>query len=329
MPATKSGLPYCTPWKNYHCEFSNLTLGNGLSEVDRTGIFATRPLTIYVNDDWPCHAPTNEWYQITGTDSGTAVDFLNLADANPLVANRYWIDGVQGTKSSWADTGGGQKGRVIQLKNTDSEIFFADTSMASTKLDLGCSAGVTTAIFTLEPGLHFGRFKDLANNITTGDYYKFKLDYDYIKNIPKVHDGTASCWFELPNNQGDIVYTETLPGNMIGHRGWSISINPIRNVPKKDGADLATSTNYNLGIALEVSNDGGTTWVKDVIFSTDIDLSAIDDYIHHANYNITAASGSVLQGDMYRFRIEFTDATGSAFHKMQVGQYIMMAIMPL
>ena len=71
MPTIRAGLPYCTPWKNYHLGFKQLTENNGgLSDVATTGIFNTRPLTIYINDDWPCHAPMNDWYQITATSSG-------------------------------------------------------------------------------------------------------------------------------------------------------------------------------------------------------------------------------------------------------------------
>ena len=332
MPTIRAGLPYCTPWKNYHLGFKQLTENNGgLSDVATTGIFNTRPLTIYINDDWPCHAPMNDWYQITATSSGGAIDFLNKDNSNPLKSNRYWFDGVKGQKSAWPDTGCGQLGRQLKLKNADNELFFNDTVNQQAVLDLGVlTVDHKTPIFTLEPGLHFGTSKILNAESGTGDKFAFKIDTTYIKNLPKVYDGSATCWFELPAEATDEVYTDPLPANMLGHRGWSLATNPIRFVPKKDGeaVNLMAITNYNLGIILQSRNAGGE-WVDDVALSTDIDPSAIGNHSHHMNYLITGSAGQNIQGEEYRFKIIFNNSPGSAFHKMQRAQYIMMAIVPL
>ena len=87
-----------------------------------------------------------------------------------------------------------------------------------------------------------------------------------LDGIPKIMDGTYTCWYQVPTDAGDTVVTEIIPGG-IANKSMTIMWNANRHVPKRSTA----APNNGQSIFLEGSIDK-VNWFSIAVLIDDIDM---------------------------------------------------------
>jgi hypothetical protein len=347
MPNLGPGLPYATPWRRYQKPFTRLKLGEGIKAEASVGPWdhpsGHAAMDVFVNDDAFCTfaSPIESYRFVMTNDSGG--DFVGASN-NHFKMNRYWIDGVQGTSI------GPRKMRLQKPVNdnnlTGKSVINVATPEAESvyfkKRDTVNRLGNKTELITIEPGLHISFCTNDFYAYADDDYYHFELDYDYIRQLPKVYNGAWTCWIYVPGEAGDFTYTQDLPSEL-NLRPFSVHINPVRYGPKQDFTNItAGAKDFGLTTYL-ISKPKGEDWlgehdiahilgsttsnetVKAITLDTDFSIGDSTD-MHATMHHSVDNAGAERQQDL-RLEITFPDTTiGPA--TMYRGQYIQVVIIP-
>ena len=216
--ADNSGFPHCTPWKNYRYPMTRLTKDKHYRKIDASGQFGhlsgTRELDIWISDDWLFH----------GDALGITYDVVMLHDfggggndgIKSLQFPRIFHDGESGTKTL---TPGSP--HLGLLGSSDNNTYIDVTGSIAETIS---SQGNPQSLYTIIPGLHFGFMSTSSSIYAEDDNFSWVMDSNILNDIPKVMDGTYTCWYKSPTTGGDTVATEPFPSG-IGNKSINISIN--------------------------------------------------------------------------------------------------------
>jgi hypothetical protein len=298
--ADNSGFPYCTKWKNYRYPLTRLKYSIGHKVVD-DGYFDTAPLDIWISDDYFLMDLETE-YVVTMT---AATYDLCKSLKRPTV----FIDGTSGQTEI---TSGGTN-PFIKTSSSDSiQLFDVVSSLASTV----SSTGNNQTLYTIAPGLHFGFTNTSASPFGTGDRSGWVMSESALNGVPKVMDGTYTCWYKLPTDAGDTVVTEMIP-NGIANKSMNIMWNANRHIGKR----ATTAPNCGQSIILQGSVDGAV-WTDIVKLMDDIDTGVTMFTQIHWDSN-------ALDGEDFPFkRLKFEFETGGTEIEYHPHQFIQVNITP-
>ena len=248
--AERSGFPYCTKWKNYRYPLTRLSAG--YTNPTKVGYFDTAPLDIWVSDDYFLMDSTIE-YVVKMTAATNDI-------CKSIKRPRLFTDGGSGQ----AETTSGSANPLFKLDNHDDEVGSLDvvSSLANTI----SSAGNTQSLYTVIPGLHFGFTHTAISEFSTNDAFGWIMESSALDGLPKVMDGTYTCWYKLPLESTDSVLTEIIP-NGIANKSMTIMWNANRHVGKRS----ATSTYNSQSIILQGSSDK-VNWVDIATPMDDINM---------------------------------------------------------
>ena len=314
--ALKTGFPDCTPWKNYRYPLTRLLGRDELDEtryeiVTETGHFdhisgdRRSSLDIWISDDWFLHSDAlSAIYKIVMYHHISADSCKTLQRPNVFVA------GSAGTSTITVDPSAVDP--HFLLGNSDSvTLLDVENSLARTYSKMGARQ----SLYTLIPGLHFG-FRSLSKTgYGDGAEFSWTMKSTALDNIPKVMDGTYTCWFKSPEASGDAVVTEPLPSG-ITSRSFTVALNSKEHTIKRD----ASGTNWGTSLYIEGSIDK-VNWftIRKLIDDSEgtlmqtvqFDSNALDG--HDALYK--------------RIKIEFETGTGSEVG-LHPHQFLELAITP-
>jgi hypothetical protein len=332
--------PYATDWKRYQLPFTRLEEGKGLTGVTGTGELAnaTNGLDVYINDDvfWKQGAFSDIQRHFVMTDDAGG-DFIG-ASANQWTTNKYWLDGTSGATSSrkmrlgTVNNASNASGKaLINVGNPDTDSVYYQ------KRQLLNSRGNNVELITIEPGLHIGFLSEVNTVYASGNKWGFKLDWDYLNNIPRDYNGLWSCWMYVPVSAEDWTVSQNIPTEL-AIRGFSVLINPIQYGPKQEFTDISGLTPKDFGLSWQVVRKmKGEDWITPsgsifanesvVIGQIDKDYSIGSTDFEHASMHLPgAAAGAEREQDM-RLEINFPSIT-LAEATMQAGQYIQVVLSP-
>jgi hypothetical protein len=358
--ANRTGLPYATPWKNYHLPFTELKVRKGLmtESISSTALTAYPP-SIYINDDWVCKVPKSpdSYRMVFDAPISEPSDQGRVGYAGgEWRSNRYWFDGQEGSKNLWPAKGiGTTNGKGLMFArpmkynpHTSSTDWNTKQAINVTAASTNILDGLDTVyvgrqlsedfpqasltkqeIVTIEPGLHIGFTKGMVTEgLGDGDTYEFTLDYDYIAQMAKEKRNTYSCWMWVPNEVDDFTYSDILPANLT-KSNYTLCINPIRSGIKV----VPDDTGYELGFHITIQGSvDGVIWddvlhinnIADGIVALDYDLQLSEPYIYQLN--LANSSGNAWKRLNYQ-RIKFQNLGQTANEcSLQHAQYLMFTI---
>lgn len=311
--ALSTGFPNCTKWKNYRYPLTRLTDGVHFTSSS-TGQFLTTGLDIWINDDWFRFADALTYpCSVTMHQVGSQDD-----ECVSLYRPRVFTDGSAGASTlpqSVRDVEGGDEG-WFKLGNSDTAALLNVMSSSANTIS---SVGNRQSLYTVIPGLHFGFISIEEDVYDDGDYFIWTMNADALSGIPKIMDGTHTCWYQLPTSYGNSVATEPLP-NQIGNKSFNVMWNQTRHISKR--ADVQPNSGQT--IYLEGSNDK-TNWVTITKLANDIDIIASP--MWQVQFDSNAIDGSDLLYKRLRFEYE-EDASPSNEMDFQPYQWIQVNITP-
>jgi len=314
--ALKSGFPDCTPWKNYRYPLTRLFGTDESSSPDYTVLTETGQfdhpsgdrrvsIDVWISDDWFLHADAlSVIYKI--------VMYSGLPDScKTLQRPNVFVDGSAGTSTITVDPSAVDP--HFKLGNSDSNVNIdVENSSASTY----SKEGVQQSLYTLIPGLHFG-FRSTSKTLyANDDEVSWTMENTTLNNIPKIMDGTYTCWFKSPEAAGDAVVTEPLPSG-INNRSFTVALNSKKHSVKKD----ASGTNWGKTLYIEGSIDK-VNWFT---IRKLINDSEIAHTVEMVQFDSNAVDG---HDALYkRIKIEFETGTGSEIG-LHPHQFLELAITP-
>jgi len=326
------GLPFTTGWKNYQLPWTELVDGKGLTNV----INVNCPMNIYVNDDVFFNAPNVNDYAFTMT-SDFGGDQVG-AGASHWRMGRYWIDGTanasySGTakkmKLGSAVDSTGRHGKALYAVNASTQNDYHEAR----QLPNPASPSDMQEVITIEPGLHMGWSGTSATAYANDDKFSFRIDLDYVKQLPKQYNNVWSTWVYLPKDANDITYTDDLPSEL-NELPFTVVVNPIKFGPKQLFSDISMLTAKDYGLTIKLHYQAlGNDWPSfsghtDIItVCDDIDFS-IGQTVHEIAPMHMAAGGTGSQraGKM-RMTLQFP-STHVSEAEMMIGQYVQILIIP-
>ena len=307
--ADNSGFPYCTKWKNYRYPLTRLTRGTHYAIESTSGYFAhpsrTRELDIWISDDWCFH----------GDALGIEYNVVMVNDATgggndgikTIQYPRIFHDNVAGTKT---------------LTPGAPHLGWLGTSDNHNYIDVGSSAAATISsngnaqsLYTVIPGLHFGFMGTTSTGYADDANCAWTMKKEALDGLPKIVDGTYTCWYRSPVTAGDTVATDILPAG-IGNRSINISLNLKRHMVKKSSSDI----NWGATLYLEGSIDK-VNWAS---------ISKLIDDGDDLGPQQVHWDSNALDGNDFpykRIKISF-DATAEDEMTIHPNQWLEMAITP-
>ena len=302
--ADKSGFPDCTPWKNYRYPLTRLTEDTHYTVESGTGAFGIVALDIWASDD----------YFMNG-DCLSAVYKIIMEHQSG-----NFIDGSTG---------------VTDLDSTDvandishATLSYSDTTVlldvVSSNADTLSSAGNPQSLYTIIPGLHFGFTSQSSTTYLADNEFSWSMKdtstiASSLKGIPKLMDGTYTCWYKTPVSAGDTVVTDNLPYILSGNRSFTITWNGARHTAKQSN-DSSSPTSFGVSLWVQGSVDN-SNWVNIRQF--------MDDSDEFMEPHVFTFDSNALDGHDFphkRIKIEFE--TGGSAATMWDHQYIQLAITP-
>ena len=185
------------------------------------------------------------------------------------------------------------------------------------------SEGDPQTLYTIIPGMHFNFTHKTISEFSTDDEYGWTMKSSALDGIPKIMDGTYTCWYQLPTDAGDTVVTEVIPGG-IANKSMTIMWNANRHVAKR------SSTNHNNGqtIYLQGSVDK-TNWVNiatliDDMNMTDTGAGDVQNFMQTAHWDSNASDGD----DFPYKRLKFEFEASSNEVDIHPHQFIQVNIIP-
>lgn len=301
MPSFLSGFPNCTKWKNYRYPLTRLEQGEGYKILTTDeGAFGDKPLDIWISDD----------YFLLDVDTNYGVKMTSSAadKCTTLYRPGVWTGSAVQSESTVGTT---NPHFVVQSTDSISNLDIA-SSQAST---LGRS-GLPQSLYTIAPGLHFGFSNPSTTAYGTGDVFTWAMGAFALEGIPKIMDGTYTCWYKMPIDAGSTVVTEPLPGG-IANKSMNVMWNQARHIGKR----ATTAANSGQSMILQGSSDG-TIWTDVVKLMDDIDTGAT--HITQAHWDSNALDGADLHYKRLKFEFEAT-SNEIDYHP---NQYIQVNIIP-
>jgi|2_EtaG_2_1085320.scaffolds.fasta_scaffold25550_1 hypothetical protein len=305
--ADNSGFPYCTKWKNYRYPLTRLEYSVGHKVVD-DGYFDTKPLDIWISDDYFLMDLETE-YVVTMT---AATNDTCKSLKRPSV----FIDGSSGQ----TETTAGNANPLLKLSTSDTLTNFDVVSSLANTIS---SVGKKQTLYTIAPGLHFGFTNTDISPFALSDRSGWVMSADALNGLPKIMDGTYTCWYKLPTDAGDTVVTEIIP-NGIANKSMNIMWNANRHVPKRS----TTAANNGQSITIQGSIDK-TNWVDVVKLIDDMDMIDtvtldVQNFMQQAQWDSNA-----LDGDDYPYkRLKFEFEASASEVDLHPHQFIQVNITP-
>ena len=302
--ADNSGFPYCTKWKNYRYPLTRLiNLSDYVWDTTDAGYFATKPLDIWISDDYFLMDLVID-YEVTMT-ADASTDVCRLLQRPSIF--------VTGTAGSQSSTTSGATNPLIKISSSDSvQLLDVSSSLASTV----SSEGNPQSLYTIAPGLHFGFTGVTTSPFSTGDVFTWKMKAAALDGLGKVMDGTYTCWYKLPTDAGDTIVTEPFPSG-IGNKSMNIMWNANRHIGKRS----TTAANNGQSIILQGSVDK-TNWVDIVKLVDDIDIQVTP-------MTQVAWDSNALDGKDFPFkRLKFEYESTSNQIELHPHQFIQVNITP-
>ena len=288
--ADNSGFPYCTKWKNYRYPLTRLPqlTGVGYTNSTKSGYFATAPLDIWISDDYFLMDLATEY--VVKMTAGT--NDLCRSLKRPSV----FIDGSSGQ----TEIAAGSANPFFKLSTTESLNLF---DIVGSEANTISSEDNAQTLYTIAPGLHFGFTNTAISDFSTNDEFGWIMDSSGLDNLPKVMDGTYTCWYKLPLESTDTVVTEIIP-NGIANKSMNIMWNANRHVPKRS----STAANNGQSIILQGSVDK-TNWIDIVKLIDDIDVidtgsGDVQNYMQQAQWDSNALDGDDFPYKRLKFEFE-------------------------
>ena len=235
--ADNSGFPHCTKWKNYRYPLTRLlgedenSANPDYNVVTETGHFnhaagdRRQSLDIWISDDWFLHSDAlSATYKIV-------MYHATLQDScKTMQRPRVFIDNVAGSKSSTVDPSSDEP--FFLLAGTDG-VTYLNVSNSSASTISKSPPGISQSLYTIIPGLHFGFRSTSTTGYANDDEFSWTMNESALDGLPKVMDGTYTCWYKSPEAAGDTVVTEPLPSD-IGNRSFNVFWNSNRHFVKRD-----------------------------------------------------------------------------------------------
>ena len=306
--ADKSGFPDCTKWKNYRYPLTRLTRETHYSVDTATGQFShpslAKELNIWLSDDWFLHADalSRTYKIIMETATVDAVKTIQF----PMVFN----DGTTGTYEAtltqpWMNLGTQDNNLYINVTGSS-----ATTPAAKTL----SSSGNPQSLYTVIPGLHFGFGSQSTTAYADDEEFSWTMKSEALDGLPKVMDGTYTCWYKSPMAGGDTVVTEPFPSG-VGHKRVTIGLNFNKHYPKRSN----TNPSWGITLHLEGSVDN-VNWFNIQTFLDDTENGVA----HVMQWDSNALDGNDFP--YKRIKVEFE--TGGTEMTIHNHQWLQLAITP-
>ena len=305
--ADRSGFPYCTKWKNYRYPLTRLPLEDGYTVATKTGNFATEPLDIWISDDYFLDTLDID-YQVKMTSATNDL-------VTSLTKPQRFVDGGTGANT----VGSGTTNPHAKLDNPDSLNNLAvDTSYGET---IG-SGGAAQTLYTIIPGLHFAFSGTTETGYLTGNVFTWRMDSSALDGLPKVMDGTYTCWYMQPLAAGDTVVTEPFPSGL-GNKSITIIWNSKRHIPKR------STSNPNNGMSMTLQGSVDNVNYYDIVKLID-DIDMADSTADTDNFmSVSLWDSNALDGDDSPYkRLKFEYETGGDTVEFHAAQFIEISITP-
>ena len=307
----RAKFPYCTQWKNYRYPLTRLAVGGGNDYTNSTksGHFATAPLDIWISDDYFLMDLATE-YVIKMTEG--------LSD----ICKSIKRPGLFTDKSAGQhETTSGNTNPLLKLAASDAigGSFDIVSSLANTI----SSEGDRQSLYTIIPGMHFNFTHKTISDFSTNDEYGWTMKSSALDGIPKIMDGTYTCWYQVPTDAGDTVVTEIIPGG-IANKSMTIMWNANRHIPKRS----TTAPNNGQSIFLEGSIDK-VNWFAIAVLINDIDMGdAVTGDTQNFMQTVHWDSNAVDGDDFPYKRLKFKYESSSNEVEMHPYQFIQVNIIP-
>ena len=310
--ADEQGFPHCTKWKNYRYPLTLIPRAR-YGIVGETGEFETAPLDIWISDDWFLYGDAlRSYYSVSMTSSGGGDKISSI------YRPRVFTDGREGQSTSGQSVISTGE-RWALLGNMDTFIKLdVISSLASTKSSL---LG-PQSLYTIAPGLHFGFTSVSSTAYGSGDYFTWEMQATTLDGIPKVMDGTYTCWYQTPLAGGDTVFTEPFP-HSIGNKSFNLMWNSNRHVGKRSSLDI----NNGQSVILEGS-ENGIDYYEIVKLVDDVDVGTLGSEVLSAKWDSNALDGTDSSFKRLKFEFEAAEGGEAATCTMQPFQYIQVGITP-
>jgi hypothetical protein len=333
MATRGPGLPYSTGWKRYQLPWTELVDGKGLYDVVNTNC----PMNIYVNDDVFFNAPIVNNYAFIMTNDGLG-DQVG-ASTSHWRQGSYWINGTGHATYSGTDKKMKLGSAVDATHRHGKAVYGMNASTQNTyhearQLPNPASPSDMQEVITIEPGLHMGWSGTNAAAYSDDDQFGFKIDIDYVKQLPKQYNNVWSSWVYAPIVANDVSYTADLPTEL-NELPFTIVINPIKFGPKQSFGDISLLTAKDYGLTTKLHYlTRGQDWPAAVgdhqnalTVATDIDYSVGQTTHEVAPMHMAAAATGSQRATKMRMSFEFP-STHVSEATMIPGQYLQILIIP-
>jgi len=307
--ADRVGFPYCTKWKNYRYPLTRLTLTRDYTDSTKSGYFGTAPLDIWISDDYFLMDLATEY-------------IVKMTAATNDRCQSIKRPGLFADKSvGQHETTGSASNPLLKLDTSDAidGSFDIGSSLANTI----SSEGDPQSLYTIIPGVHFNFTHKTVSEFSTNDAYGWTMKSSALDGVPKVMDGTYTCWYQLPTDAGDTVVTDIIP-NGIANKSMTIMWNANRHVPKRS----TTSLNNGQTIYLQGSVDK-VNWFNIAILISDMNMvdmatGDVQNFMQTVHWDSNATDGD----DFPYKRLKFAFEASSNEVELHPHQFIQVNIIP-
>ena len=274
--ADRSGFPYCTKWKNYRYPLTRLAHNVGFTQdMTGAGAFTLKKLDIWVSDD----------YFLDTLDTSYQVKMTSATNdlVTSLTRPQLFVDGGTGANT----VGSGTVNPHAKLNNPDGLNNLAVATSLAQTIGIG---GTAQTLYTIIPGLHFGFAHMSETAYATDDVFTWEMDNTALDGLPKIMDGTYTCWYQIPLVAGDTVVTEPFPSGL-GNNSITIMWNSKRHIPKR------STSNPNNGMSMTLQGSVDNVNYYDIVKLID-DIDMVDAAADTDNFMLVAPwDSNALDGD--------------------------------
>ena len=307
--ADRVGFPYCTKWKNYRYPLTRLTLTRDYTNSTKSGYFGTAPLDIWISDDYFLMDLATEYV-------------IKMTAATNDRCQSIKRPGLLADKSAGQhETTGSSSNPLLKLDNHDDiqGSFDIVSSLANTI----SSEGDPQTLYTIIPGMHFNFTHKAISEFSTNDEYGWIMKSSALDGLPKVMDGTYTCWYQLPIAAGDTVVTEIIPGG-IANKSMTIMWNTNRHVVKRSSTSLNNGQTMYLQGSVDKVNWFNIVTLIDDMNMDDVASGDVQNFMQTVHWDSNAADGDDFP--YKRLKIKYESSSNEV--DIHPHQFIQVNIIP-